>query len=286
MPMLVLLVLTGCLVPKKQLDAAHAELNDTRARLTAQLAERDSRVATLEEGLADAERRLTSLDAQHGALSAELARQKAAWDAERGDLVSDKAALLKDRTQLKATLEETETALKDLALRRMAAEARVAQYRDLLGRFKSLIDAGRLKVKIVEGRMVVELATDILFDSGKADLSETGKKALLEVAGVLATIPERHFQVEGHTDNVPIANDRFPSNWELASARSLVVVRTLIEGGLMPERVSGASFSEFHPVADNAAAPGRAANRRIEIVVVPDLSLLPGSEELKQAAGE
>lgn len=282
----VLLLLVGCLVPKKQLDAVTAELNDTRAQLTAQVAERDSHVASLESALADAERRFAALDAQHTTLAADLARQRAGWDSERGDLLSDKAALLKDRTQLKATLEETETALKDLALRRAAAEERVAQYRDLLGRFKALIDAGRLQVKIVDGRMVVELATDILFDSGKAELSENGKKALLEVAQVLASIPERHFQVEGHTDNVPIANERFPSNWELASARSIVVVRTLIAGGLTPDRVSGASFSEFHPVADNGTPTGRASNRRIEIVVVPDLSLLPGSEELKKAAGE
>jgi chemotaxis protein MotB len=69
----------------------------------------------------------------------------------------------------------------------------------LLGKFKKLIDAGKLKVKIVDGRMVVELATDVLFDSGSAKLSDAGKAAIVEVSQVLATIGERSFQVEGHT---------------------------------------------------------------------------------------
>ena len=282
----VALLLPACLVPKKKFDALEAELAATKAEMGTAVSDREGKITTLQQALDDAEQKLAALDKQYTTAKADAERAEAAWAKERSDLLADKAGLLKDKSQLNASLQETKDALTDLAARRAAAEERVRQYKDLLGRFKSLIESGRLQVKIVDGKMVVELATDILFDSGKAELSDVGHKAILDVAKVLATIPDRQFQVEGHTDNVPIATDKFPSNWELASARSIVVVRTLIDGGVAPARVSGASYAEFHPVGGNGTAAGRAANRRIEIVVVPDLSLLPGAAELKRAAAE
>jgi chemotaxis protein MotB len=173
-----------------------------------------------------------------------------------------------------------EKALRELEERKAQADARIAEFRSLLSRFKSLIDAGKLKVKIAYGRMVVELATDILFAPGSADLSPAGKTAIGEVAQVLAGIPEREFQVEGHTDNVPIKTSQYPSNWELASARALTVVKAMVESGLPPDRVSAASYADWKPIAPNDTPEGRASNRRIEIVVVPDLSSLPGFDEL------
>jgi len=155
----------------------------------------------------------------------------------------------------------------------------------LLRKFKKLIDAGKLKVKIVDGRMVVELATDVLFDSGSAKLSDAGKAAIVEVSQVLATIGERSFQVEGHTDNVPIATAQYPSNWELAAGRALTVMKTMIESGMPAARISAASYGDQRPVKSNDTAEGKAANRRIEIVLVPDLSGLPGFDELIKASG-
>ena len=99
---------------------------------------------------------------------------------------------------------------------------------------------------------------------------------------MLAEIPGRKFQVEGHTDNVGIKTAQYPSNWELAAARALTVVKTMVEAGLPADRISAASFGEFKPVKANDTNEGKAANRRIEIVVVPDLSSLPGFDELKK----
>jgi chemotaxis protein MotB len=138
-------------------------------------------------------------------------------------------------------------------------------------------------VKIADGRMVVELATDVLFDSGSAKLSPAGKEAIMEVSRVLVTIADRQFQVEGHTDNVPIATAQYPSNWELAAARSMTVVKSMIEAGMTPARISAASYGDTRPVAGNDTPDGKAATRRIEIVGVPDLSELPGFEELSKA---
>ncbi|PZR12076.1 MAG: endoflagellar motor protein [Archangium gephyra] len=172
-------------------------------------------------------------------------------------------------------------ALAELERRRAEAESRVAEFKNLLSRFRSLIDAGKLKVKIVDGRMVVVLATDILFGSGSASLSKDGKAAIAEVGQVLASIPKRTFQVEGHTDNVPINSAQYPSNWELAAGRAITVLKTMVESGLPAERISAASFGETHPVASNDSKESKAQNRRIEIIIVPDLSQLPGFEELK-----
>lgn len=151
-------------------------------------------------------------------------------------------------------------------------------YEDVIGRFRSLIDAGQLAVAIDRGRMVIQLPQDILFPSGSATLSADGSRTLREVAAVLATLEGRSFQVEGHTDNVPIATAQFPSNWELSSARSLSVVRVLTQGGVPPESLSGAGFGEHQPVAPNDAPDSRRLNRRIEIVMLANLDVIAGTE--------
>lgn len=272
-----LMLTFGC-VPKKDYEALQTELrqaNDQIAARDATVAEKESRIQTLEEALA-------AQEAEAADLARRIADKEAALDTLRGE----QAALVKDRSRLKSSVEDMRAALAELAARKEAADARVAEFRDLLDRFKALIDAGRLQVRIVDGRMVVQMATDILFQSGKADLSEEGTAALAEVAAVLSDIPDRRYQVEGHTDDVPIQTSRFPSNWQLASARAVNVVQALIDAGLAPGRLSAASFSQYHPVAANDTKEGKAANRRIEIVVVPDLSQLPGFEELNELAEE
>jgi chemotaxis protein MotB len=264
-----MLLLTACLVPKKDFDALQAELNDLKVSLNGQIEERDARIISLEAAIAKEQNNVASLQAQSAQISAQLAAAN-----------NEKAALVKDRSRLRASVTEMEQALAELAERKRISEERIAQYQDLLRRFQSLIDSGQLSVQIVDGRMVVALATDILFASGKAELSDDGRAAIGEVASILAEIPDRNYQVEGHTDNVPIATAQYPSNWELASGRSVAVVKTLISGGLPPERVSAASFSLYKPVASNDTRESRALNRRIEIVIVPDLSDLPGFDEL------
>ena len=264
--LLLSLVLAGC-VSKKKFDALQSEFDATRAQMTDRLSQETARATTLQEAL-DAETKKSAM------LQGEVDRMDAKI-----------AALLTDKSQLDASISDMQIALKDLEARKAAADARIAEFKSLLAKFQALIDAGRLKVKIVNGRMVVELASDILFDSGSAALSKDGKAALAEVAGILASIADRSFQVEGHTDDVPIHTDRFPSNWELGAARAITVVDALQAGGVPVSRLSAASYADNHPVQPNKTNEGRAANRRIEIVVVPDLSELPGYDELTQLAG-
>lgn len=219
--------------------------------------------------LLQARQQLTDAQADKDALQGRLSNAQQEQDALRAG-----------NAELSASLAEQERALLLLKEQEARAKARIQEYQDLVSRFQAMIDAGQLSVRIVEGRMVVELDTDILFDTGKARLSKDGTEALEQVAAILSDIPERSYQIEGHTDNIPIRTRAYPSNWELASARSIAVVKTLTGAGLSADRVSAASFAENRPVADNTDPTGRAQNRRIEIVVVPDLSLMPGAEDL------
>lgn len=214
----------------------------------------------------------------------ELASTKSSLEAQLAEAAREKARLLADQNALRATAEEMEAALAEANQRKLASDARIAEYRNLLSRFQKMIDAGKLRVKIVEGRMVVELPTDVLFRSGQASLSKEGQEAIAEVAELLAGVPERRFQVEGHTDDVPISTAQYPSNWELASARALRVVHTMIEAGMPEERISAASFGQYAPMVSNEIPEGRDANRRIEIVVVPDLRSMPGFDELERVS--
>lgn len=275
-------LLGGCLVGKGKYDALQAELDTTRTALQSQVAEHDQKVTSLEDALSQERAKLAEIDGKRAALETDLA----AAQVRTKSLIDEKASLLTDKAKLKTSVEDMKAALSELEARRDTAEQRIAEYQSLLVRFKKLIDAGKLRVKIVDGRMVVALATDVLFSSGSADLSPDGKAAIAEVAAVLATIPDRAFQVEGHTDNVPIKTEKYPSNWELASARAVTVVRTMIAAGMPTTRVSAASYGEHKPVADNDTPEGKGSNRRIEIVVVPDLSGLPGFEELRRASAQ
>jgi len=223
-----------------------------------------------------------SLEGRIARLESDIAAATAAREA----LEADKSAMLSDKSKLQASIDEMKRALAELAKRKAEADARLAEFKSLINRFKALIDAGKLKVKIADGRMVVELASDVLFASGSATLSKDGQGSIKEVAGVLASIPDRKFQVEGHTDNVPIKSAQYPSNWELASARSITVAKTMVDAGMPPERISASSYGENKPARLNDTAEGRAGNRRIEIVVVPDLSSLPGFEELNRVAAQ
>lgn len=278
--LLLALLSTGC-VSKTVHDALLAEQTKTRGELNARSkALDDSRTlaTSLQSKVDQLDARSKSLE---GAL-ADLQKQKDELDLRYNKAISDLAGLTKDKSKLKDAVEQMTAALTELEKRRVQAEARIAEYRSLLSKFQSLIDAGKLKVRIVEGRMVVVLATDILFASGSASLSRDGKAAISEVAQVLASIPRRAFQVEGHTDNVPIATAQFASNWELASARAINVLKAMVDAGMPKERISAASFADSKPVASNDAPEARAVNRRIEITIVPDLSALPGFDELQR----
>jgi len=156
-----------------------------------------------------------------------------------------------------------------------AAAAQTALLRDMAQKLKHMTDAGQLSVTLRDGRVILQLPNDVLFDSGKSDLKPQGKEALRKVAAVLQAMHDRQFQVAGHTDNVPIHSPRFPSNWELSAARAIGVVELLVEAGVPPQMLSAAGYAEFSPMAPNESSTDKAKNRRTEIMLMPHVDEIP-----------
>jgi chemotaxis protein MotB len=243
-----------------------------------ELALRD-RNRELERQLADANQQRESLDRR----LAELAAQNTTLADRLRALGQNVEELQGQRDQAVSDLERTRRALSELQERERQAQARLATFRQMIDRFRAMIASGRLRVRIVRGRMVVELPDNVLFESGEAELKEAGRQALAEVVEVLRTIERREFQVAGHTDNVPIRSRRFPSNWELSTARAVSVAKFMIERGMDSARISAAGHADTAPVASNDTPEGRAQNRRIEIILLPNLDELPDLSSLESA---
>ncbi|MYN26107.1 flagellar motor protein MotD [Duganella levis] len=149
---------------------------------------------------------------------------------------------------------------------------RLAQ--DLLSTMAPLVKEGKVRVTQNSRGVSVEINASVLFDPGEAKLMPESVEALRAVANLLKS-DTHNVQVEGHTDNQPIANPRYPSNWELSSVRASSVVRLFIDAGVAPTRLTAVGFSSNQPVADNDSPLGRARNRRVAVTIlsgIPDPS--------------
>ena len=187
---------------------------------------------------------------------------------------TEKEALTKNLQELQRALEEYKA--------RAAQLERIKQRFELLrDKLKKLTELG-LKVEIRRNRMVIRLPGDVLFASGQDKLRPEGNKVLDAVADVIRNdkqLAARYFQVAGHTDNKPLAGGRFGDNWGLSAMRARQVLLYLIApteskeggGGLSAERLHAAGYGETDPVAKNDSDDGRQQNRRVELVLMPDV---------------
>ena len=189
--------------------------------------------------------------------------------------------LLTEKGTMSRSLEDAKLRLEELRKAQAATEARTALYKQLIQKFKKLTDAGQLRIELRDGRMILQLPNDVLFDSGQAAVKQDGQRALGQVGGVLKTLKGRKFQVAGHTDNVPIDRAKFASNWELSTARAGAVVHFLITQGVPPEALSAGGYGEFAPLVANDTNEHKAKNRRIEITLVPAMDELVNLAEVK-----
>lgn len=132
-----------------------------------------------------------------------------------------------------------------------------------------LIDKGLIKVSQHKLWVEVEMNSKILFSSADSELEEEALPALKALANVLKTLPNS-IDVEGHTDNLPINNEVFRSNWELSASRAASVVHLFTRYGVNPNRLSSIGYAEFRPVANNDNSEGRLRNRRVKVVILAD----------------
>jgi chemotaxis protein MotB len=287
------LALTAC-VSKNTYDGAVADAQSAHAQLAAGADREKAAAATLaklQQDLTDAQAQLQERDQKLSDLSTSDHNLQAQLDEATAINAKLRAALerlgknvdtmLQEKGTLAKALDDTKARLEELRKAQAAAEARAQLFQQFVQKFKSMIDAGQLKIATRNGRLVLQLPNDVLFDSGQTSLKPAGKDAITQVAQVLKTVRGRNFQVAGHTDNVPIQNARFPSNWELSTSRAVEVVRLLVARGVDARGLSAAGYGEFDPVAGNDAADGKAKNRRIEITLQPNLDELVAAPEVK-----
>ncbi len=225
----------------------------------------------LEEQNADLRRQLEALQSEHDASLARLNELEESNDQMIQRL--NEAGVSFDN--LEGARNALQQQLEAARARQAADEARLASFRAVIQQFRALMESGQLRVRIVRGQMVVELPEGILFDSARADLKDAGKETLAQVATVLAGIENRTFLIGGHTDNIPIRSRRFNSNWDLSAARGVTVARFLIESGVPEARIAAAGYAATQPSVENDTPENRAMNRRIEIVIMPNLDELP-----------
>jgi len=141
--------------------------------------------------------------------------------------------------------------------------------RQLSGLLAAQVDAHAVSIQMGRDGLVISLREAGFFASGSATPKPESLPALRQIAAALARTPY-DLRVEGHTDNVPIHTGEFDSNWELSTARATCIARLLLElKAVPPDRLSAAGYAEFHPVAGNATAEGRAQNRRVDLVILP-----------------
>ncbi len=124
--------------------------------------------------------------------------------------------------------------------------------------------------KLTDEGLLLTIRDNVLFDSGSADVHSNDLNVARELSDLLEMNPPRNIIISGHTDNVPIRNAEFDSNWELSVMRAVNFMKLILENkDLNPQWFSAKGFGEFEPVADNATRDGRALNRRVEVLILP-----------------
>jgi len=192
----------------------------------------------------------------------------------RAELAEAEAAAVKAQAEaadLKGKLADSQASIADLQKQQ---DIVVHTHQSLENEMRNALESKDVTISQLQGKLTVNILDRVMFDSGEAELKPAGAAVLRKVAAVLAQHPNIKVHVIGHTDNVPIraaARNRFPSNWELSTARATAAVRFLTEiAGVDPRRLGAVGYGEFRPVADNTTPEGRARNRRIAITILSE----------------
>jgi chemotaxis protein MotB len=181
--------------------------------------------------------------------------------------------LATERIQLTDQLKQIKSGAEELAEAKNRAERTIQIQNQLVQSLKKEIAAGLVKITQLSGLTMIRIKEKILFDSGHASIKASGLNVLKKIGKTLEKIRDRHIQVEGHTDTRPLRwelSEKYPTNWELSTARATTIVRYLIdEVGIEATRLSAAGYAFYRPIASNDTPEGRQENRRVEFALVP-----------------
>jgi len=247
------LVFTSCVSGKKftASEARADKLQKEKATALSQLNESKMQSMKLKEEMAS------------------LQKEKDIFQKEYNSIQND-LMLLSSESNM--TIREQATRLKELQDIVQYQNDKTTSLKNSISRALLNYKSDELNVYQQDGKVYVSLSEKLLFKSGSDVVDPKGKEALKSLASVLNSNSDFTVDIEGHTDDVPIKTQRFKDNWDLSTARASSIVRILtIDNGFDATRITASGKGEFHPVNLNASVDGRAANRRTEIVLSPDL---------------
>jgi chemotaxis protein MotB len=205
---------------------------------------------------------------------------EAAAAAEEKEKSQQQQALQQALDEANAKIAELERRVAELSVAKekqeTASEEEIAQvkqtYESLVKELKQEVESGKIKIERSAGQVKLNIAEELFFDTGMTEIKQDGQKLLLRIGSDLQKVPGMNIRVDGHTDNVPIGpslREEYPTNWELAAARAVNVVRFMQEKARIdPRRLSAVSFGPYRPVASNDTDAGKQRNRRVEIVLI------------------
>lgn len=290
------LLLTSCVSSKvyNDLEGRHALLEQEKAELSEdyhKLQEKNDR--NLQE-MAALKAEYEELQQEYDATRQRLAKLQSSYDALEANSSSALAENSKRNRELLAELENKEKALatekarlekleKDLAARSKrvdelegviaAKDAKMNALKNSLSRALTNFEGKGLTVEQRDGKVYVSMENKLLFSSGSWSVGTEGKRAVAQLASVLADNPDIAVLIEGHTDNVPYGgNGQLTDNWDLSTKRATAIVQLLRQNAdIDPQNLTAAGRGEYAPIAGNDTADGRAKNRRIEVILTPKL---------------
>lgn len=251
---------------------------ETQHRLA--LTDRDEKIAALSSALKDSAERLDKLEKDKDTLFLKLRQANRTIIGLRDQLEDVIAQVPALKNRLEQSTKKYRTASENLTearARQVNLEAQQKAMREtyeaLVTGLKKQLDSQEASIEEYREKLKVTFVDRILFGFSQVSISPQGKAALDQLAGVLANVPKGKISIAGHADSIPVAQKfqyRFPSNWELSSARAAAVARYLLKkGDLEPSRIEVVGLSRYQPVADNDTEAGRAKNRRVEIIITP-----------------
>ena len=285
--LIVSLFLTGCVVSKTQMEE-EVDLRDLQVqKLQAQLEELSKEYDSLLSEVRSLKKTNLDLDKEVGKLKGtvqekdkeikNLLAEKAQWQQAEEGLMKDIGLLKEDVAGLEEEISVRDAKIKTLGESLAQTEKGGQQAQEIINRLKqenekitAEISDLQVSVKEEKGKLIITMLDKILFDSGKADIKEKAKPTLDKLGKILKEYGDREVLIEGHTDNDPISTPLFPSNWELSARRATIVLRYFVEGHkISPKRISAAGYGEYRPVDSNATIKGKANNRRVEVILLP-----------------
>ncbi|MDO9275468.1 MAG: OmpA family protein [Lutibacter sp.] len=259
------------LVAKKALEADLEKLNSDFDALKTQKEILDSEFASVQN-------KYKNLDDSYNALSTQSSKKLAEQSQKNQELLVQleekerKLAIESARLEkLQNELAERSNQINELQGLIDAKEAQMQQLKNAISSALLNFEGKGLTVVQKNGKIYVSMENKLLFDSGSWAVGSEGKNAVEQLANVLAKNPDINVLIEGHTDNVPYTGATVIDNWDLSVKRATAIVRILQNKGVNPTQITAAGRSEYVMVGSNATPEGKAKNRRIEIILAPNL---------------